>query len=100
MFETGGHPDRAVGRHQPAPLRRGDLHGPFGGINQLRLAVHMGVQPDAFPVVARDQMDAVAGSRGGPLGWQRLAFRRYSLATSRQDKTIITYFAEMTGFDP
>ena len=48
MFEPRRHPDRAVGRHQPAPLRRGDLHRAPGGIDQLRLAVHVGVEPDAL----------------------------------------------------
>ena len=58
MLQPRRHPHRAVRRHQPASLRRGHLHGAAGGINQLRLAVHMGAEPDAFPVVARDQMDA------------------------------------------
>ena len=61
MLEQRRHPDRTVGRHQPAPLRRRDLHRAPGGINQLRLAVHVGVEPDALFVIARDQMDAVAG---------------------------------------
>src|SRR6476646_10753154 len=61
MFEPRRHPYRAVGRHQPASLRRGDLHRPLGGINQLRLAVHMGVEPDALSVAVRHQMHTLAG---------------------------------------
>ena len=61
VFEAGGDPDRAVGRHQPAPLRRRDLHRSPGGVDQLRLAVHVGVEPNALLVAARHQMDAVAG---------------------------------------
>ena len=64
MFEQRGHPDRAVRRHQPAPLRRRDLHRALGRIDQLRLAVHVGVEPDALSVAARHQMHAVAGRNG------------------------------------
>src|SRR5205085_1465766 len=45
----------------PAPLRRGDLHRALGGIYQLRLAVHVGVEPDALSVAACHQMHAIAG---------------------------------------
>ena len=61
MFEPGGDPDRAIRRHQPAPLRRRDLHRALRRIDQLRLAMHVGVEPDALAVVARDQMHDVAG---------------------------------------
>ncbi len=66
MRETGRYPDRAIGRHQPAALRRRHLHGALGGIDQLRLAMHMGVEPHALSVVVRDQMDAVAGRDAAP----------------------------------
>src|SRR6266852_6663230 len=66
MFEPRRNPYRAVRRHQPAPLRRGELHRPLGGINQLRLAVHVGVEPPALAVMTRDQVDAVAGGAVAP----------------------------------
>ena len=66
MFEPRRHPHRAVRRHQPASLRRRHLHRALGGIDQLRLAMHVGVEPDALAVVARDQMHAVAGGGAGP----------------------------------
>src|SRR5262249_27637204 len=66
MLEPGRDPHRAVRRHQPAALRRRHLHGALGGIDELRLAVHMRIEPDALFVVARDQMHAVSGRALAP----------------------------------
>jgi hypothetical protein len=61
VFEPRRRPHRAIGRPQPAALRGGDLHGAACRVYQLRLAVHMGVEPDPLAIAARDQMNAVAG---------------------------------------
>ena len=63
MFEARWHPDRAIGRHQPASLWRGNLHGAAGRIDQLRLAMHVGAEPGALLVAPRHQMHA-GGNRG------------------------------------
>ena len=61
MFGQRRDPDRAVRRHQPAAFRRRHLHGALGRVNKLRLAVHVGIEPDALPVAVGDHVDTVAG---------------------------------------
>src|SRR3954466_336109 len=73
MRQVGGHPDRAVRRHEPAPFRRRHLHGACGGVDQLCLAVGVGIQPGAFGIPRRQQMHAVA-RRATAVG-QRLNWR-------------------------
>src|SRR5271156_2365511 len=69
MLEPCRHPYRAIRRHQPAPPGGRDLHRAFGGVHQLRLAVHVSVEPHAFLVVVCNQMNAVAGR--GPASLNR-----------------------------
>src|SRR5258708_4221766 len=66
MFEQSRDPGGPIRRHQPAALRRRGLHRALGGIDQLRPAVHVGVEPDALFIAARNQMDAIAGGALAP----------------------------------
>src|ERR1700676_4333725 len=99
MFKPRRYPHRAVGWHQPAPLRGGDLHGPACCVHQLRLAVHMGVEPDALLVAARDQMHAIADSA---LAVQDVGEWRFSDSHWRHPVRTRTYnlIQKMRGFDP
>ena len=88
MVETGRHPHRAIRRHQPAPLRRRHLHG--------ARAPHRPAAPrgaDAGRAARPSCSDWRPGARrrrssGGGPGWRQVAFRRQSLAASRQDKNL------------
>src|SRR5712672_3012106 len=99
MFEPGRDPYRPVRRHQPAALWRGHLHGAFGGVNQLRLAVHVGVEPGALAVIARDQVHAIAGrpevAPFDALKWRIVDSHWPHLVRTRPYKR----FSEKRGFD-
>src|SRR5271156_5363592 len=99
MLEPCRHPYRAIRRHQPAPPGGRDLHRAFGGVHQLRLAVHVGVEPHAFLVVVCNQMNAVAGrgpaalDRGnwlfGDIHWPHpVSSKPYNLFQSLQESSM------------
>ena len=61
MGQVRRHPDGAVRRHQPAPLRRRHLHRAGGSIDELSLAMGVGFEAGALRIAGRQQMDAIAG---------------------------------------